>query len=223
VSILLSVSTACRLTFVVDRVLIAAIRDKGLCPCPRCLIPKVKVDKIGHLQDSSDRITKARSYSHNLITLARDFVYKLGYGVTSAAIDRLLKPTSLVPTYVGCVSVSGGVIRLKPTLQNTFGEKLGSFGFNPYVMLVVDLMHEFELGIWKVIFTHIVRLLHAAAPAARLVVEFDRRYGLRHIFFWQGLTVLKPQVPTGSNFLSRHHPPFQYERFRNEEVGSEEF
>jgi hypothetical protein len=59
-----------------------------------------------------------------------------------------------------------------------FGEKLGSFGFNPYVMLVVDLLHEFELGTWKAIFTHLLRLLHAAAPAGRCVAELDRRYEL---------------------------------------------
>lgn len=63
-------------------------------------------------------------------------------------------------------------------LQNTFGEKLGPFGFDPFVMLVVDLMHEFELGVWKMIFKHLLRLLHAAALAGRLVSELDRRYML---------------------------------------------
>jgi hypothetical protein len=28
-------------------------------------------------------------------------------------------------------------------------------------MFVVDLLHEFELGIWKAIFTHLLRLLYA--------------------------------------------------------------
>ena len=28
-------------------------------------------------------------------------------------------------------------------------------------MFVVDLMHEFELGVWKAIFTHLLRLLYA--------------------------------------------------------------
>jgi hypothetical protein len=43
-------------------------------------------------------------------------------------------------------------------------------------MLVVDLMYEFELGIWKAIFTHLVRLLYATGPGGRLVAELDRRY-----------------------------------------------
>jgi hypothetical protein len=42
-------------------------------------------------------------------------------------------------------------------------------------MLVVDIMHEFELGIWKAIFTHLIRLLYAAGPGGRLVTELDRR------------------------------------------------
>lgn len=28
-------------------------------------------------------------------------------------------------------------------------------------MLVVDFMHEFELGVWKAIFTHLLRILYA--------------------------------------------------------------
>jgi len=46
-------------------------------------------------------------------------------------------------------------------------------------MLVVDFMHEFELGIWKALFTHLIRILYAAAPHARLVGELDKRF---HIF-----------------------------------------
>ncbi len=46
-------------------------------------------------------------------------------------------------------------------------------------MLVVDLMHEFELGVWKTIFTHLIRLLYAAGDGTdRLVLELDRRYVL---------------------------------------------
>ena len=29
--------------------------------------------------------------------------------------------------------------------------------------MVVDLMHEFELGVWKTLFTHLIRVLHAAS------------------------------------------------------------
>jgi hypothetical protein len=43
-------------------------------------------------------------------------------------------------------------------------------------MLVVDFMHEFELGVWKTLFTHLIRILYAAAPGGQLVAEFDERY-----------------------------------------------
>ncbi len=46
-------------------------------------------------------------------------------------------------------------------------------------MLVVDLMHEFELGVWKTLFTHLIRLLYAAGDGSdRLVIELDKRYVL---------------------------------------------
>ena len=42
-------------------------------------------------------------------------------------------------------------------------------------MLVVDLMHEFELGVWKATFKHLLRILHAAASGGKLVAELDSR------------------------------------------------
>jgi hypothetical protein len=43
-------------------------------------------------------------------------------------------------------------------------------------MLVVDFMHEFELGVWKTLFTHMIRILRAASSAQnQLVTELDKR------------------------------------------------
>lgn len=36
--------------------------------------------------------------------------------------------------------------------QNPFSAKLAQFGFYLYLVLVVDLMHEFELRVWKAVF-----------------------------------------------------------------------
>ena len=41
-------------------------------------------------------------------------------------------------------------------------------------MFVVDLMHEFELGVWKALFIHLLRILEAFDRG--LVDELDRRY-----------------------------------------------
>ena len=43
-------------------------------------------------------------------------------------------------------------------------------------MLVVDLLHEFELGVWKTLFTQLVRLLYAAGKGSTLVTELNARF-----------------------------------------------
>jgi hypothetical protein len=43
-------------------------------------------------------------------------------------------------------------------------------------MLVVDLMHECELGTWKALFTHLIRLLYALPGGSQLVATLDNRY-----------------------------------------------
>jgi hypothetical protein len=43
-------------------------------------------------------------------------------------------------------------------------------------MLVIDLMHEFELGVWKALFTHLIRVLYSATPGGRLVGLLDERF-----------------------------------------------
>lgn len=47
------------------------------------------------------------------------------------------------------------------TIQNTFSDRLEKYGLNFHSLFVVDLLHEFELGVWKATFTHLLRILHA--------------------------------------------------------------
>jgi len=37
-------------------------------------------------------------------------------------------------------------------------------------------MHEVELGIWKALFTHLIRILYAADPSRGLVADLDKRF-----------------------------------------------
>jgi len=54
-------------------------------------------------------------------------------------------------------------------------EQLGS-AFNVFRMLVVDFMHEFELGVWKMLFIHLIRMLYAVPNrGAELVARLDER------------------------------------------------
>ncbi len=42
--------------------------------------------------------------------------------------------------------------------------------------MVVDLLHEFELGVWKGLFTHLIRMLHASPDGQRRVDDLNARY-----------------------------------------------
>ena len=57
--------------------------------------------------------------------------------------------------------------------QNAFSDKLSPLGFNVFRMLVVDLLHEFEIGVWKAVFIHLLRLLDCLDM--KLQHELDRR------------------------------------------------
>lgn len=65
-------------------------------------------------------------------------------------------------------------------MQNAFVEKLGPLGVNPFSMFVVDLMHEVELGTWKHLFIHILRILDA--EDSTLLDELDYRWILDFFF-----------------------------------------
>jgi hypothetical protein len=84
------------------RVLLATIRDQGLRPCPRCKIIKVDLDRLGTKRDTDSRKKgeNLREYLRSKIVLARTWIYQMGYGIASAAVEGLLKPLSLVPTMV---------------------------------------------------------------------------------------------------------------------------
>lgn len=85
------------------RVLMATVRDKGGCPCPRCLIKFNEIPNIGTENDRSVRRTRARRDDparREAVEQARNFIYKDGYVVNSAKVEDLLKPSSLVPTMV---------------------------------------------------------------------------------------------------------------------------
>ena len=82
------------------RVLLATIRDKGLCPCPHCLIPKVKIDCMGQVWDLAQWISHAHNVLYDVVQTAHRFIYQLAIPINSTAVEQLLKPNSSVPTVV---------------------------------------------------------------------------------------------------------------------------
>ncbi|KAJ2914408.1 hypothetical protein MD484_g6007, partial [Candolleomyces efflorescens] len=96
-----------------------------------------------------------------LVEEARTEIFTHGYAVDGDKIESILENLSLVPT-------TNSFSALPPSLHvsDIFGT------------LVVDLLHEFEIGVWKRLFTHLLRLLDAFTKKANktLQAELDLRY-----------------------------------------------
>ncbi|KAF9232549.1 hypothetical protein BU15DRAFT_90630 [Melanogaster broomeanus] len=127
-----------------EKAILATIRDKGQCPCPRCLIPASRFDRLGF--DISSRLNHVRTYLQSKVAAARHAIYKLGSLIKGIAVEWLLKDFSMVPTV------------------NAFIDRLSPLGFNLFPTLVVDLLHEFELGILKSVLIHLIRILFSIDP-----------------------------------------------------------
>ena len=81
----------------------ATIRNLGLCPCPWCIIPLSGAHLIGTKGDRQARTLLAQvndDARKHWISIARAAIYQQNYNIDSAAMDRMLKPQSLVPTSV---------------------------------------------------------------------------------------------------------------------------
>jgi hypothetical protein len=86
------------------RMLMTCLKFLAQCPCPRCLILKSKTPRLGMKADMRDRVKLERVDNeriHRDIDLVRKWLFVDGTSMTSVAIERILQPTSLVPTRVG--------------------------------------------------------------------------------------------------------------------------
>ncbi|KAI0708940.1 hypothetical protein C8T65DRAFT_740004 [Cerioporus squamosus] len=151
-----------------EKMLLATLRDKGRCPCPRCLTSFSDIAALGTPGDHDARHTKARLPAPErepLVAEARDLIYGGNYVVNSEHVENLLAEQSLVP------------------VRNAFSTRLGHLGFNIQDVLVVDQLHEFELGIWKRVFSHLVRIVEAAGGESA-VQELNERFRQVPGFAW---------------------------------------
>jgi hypothetical protein len=135
-------------------------------------------------RDRSQRKTLARVDGPNrrgLVSAARRIIYEKKFQVNSAAVEAMLRNESWVPNVVRkpLHLLVFLLVRLKiESLQNAFSDRLSSYGFNLFKMLLPDLMHEFELGVWRAIFIHLLRILQSVDES--LLLELDRRW----VEFW---------------------------------------
>lgn len=91
-----------------------------------------------------------------LIEKMRGHIFKGGISVANPAINRkLTSQGSLVPS------------------RNAFSSTPDD-NYNFYTLFVPDLLHEFELGVWKATFTHLMRILLAQGGSS--VTDLNQRY-----------------------------------------------
>jgi hypothetical protein len=124
----------------------------------------------------SQRTTLARvddSRRRIKIAGARRIIYEGHHQVNSTAVENILQDESWVPTMVGKLLYLIAVKLTQKFLQNAFSDRLSSLGFDLFEMLLPDLMHEFELGTWKSVFIHLIRILQSVDE--KLIIELDRR------------------------------------------------
>ncbi|KAF7985614.1 hypothetical protein HWV62_3931 [Athelia sp. TMB] len=145
-----------------EKVLIASIRDKGQCPCPRCTMSILEVANLGTPEDAVRRAGLIRLDDEEFrrtIRAARELILNYNHAVDSKDVEDLLKDKSLTPT------------------ANAFSKKLGPLGFNVFRALLADFMHEVEIGVWKGLFIHLLRILEAHDKKTKTTMkEFNKRF-----------------------------------------------
>lgn len=128
---------------------------------------------MGTVSDMKTRTENLREESNNRISLvqrARNLIYNLGYAVGSKAVELILKSESWTPTLVQ-FRLGPGAKLIVP--QNAFSWIAATGAPSIFRMLNVDLMHEWQLGVWKALFAHLIRILHTQGYNA--IVELNRR------------------------------------------------
>ncbi|KAJ3538377.1 hypothetical protein NMY22_g5192 [Coprinellus aureogranulatus] len=143
-----------------EKMRVVGLRPNGGCPCPRCLVTVHAIPQMGMAEDREVRTSGRRvddEARKEKVENARKFIFgPSNYSVDAAKVEGLLKDASLTPT------------------RNAFSERLSILGLNVYDLPAVDILHEVELGVWKSLFIHLLRLLEVTGNGKRDVL--NRRF-----------------------------------------------
>ena len=121
-----------------------------------------------------EKIREDNAERQDKVEKARQSIFKKGYSIVSTAFQNLMGLTSLVPTRAShFVVILSCFYFFNDYSQNAFSTRLSKFGFNFHSMLAPDLLHEFELGVWKAVFTHLVRMVYTLGASA--IQTLDQR------------------------------------------------
>ncbi len=151
------------------------------------------------------------------IAMVRAWIFKNGVAAEGERVKgTLLHKTSTTTTQVGWHLRPFCRLALIKYPQSAFSIRFGEFGKNVYDMFVPDLLHEFELGVWKATFAHLIRLLIAVGGST--VHELDERCELAAIQYIRNLIPCQ-QVRNDQNLRQGHDSAIQWECVRHEEAG----
>ncbi|KAJ3535560.1 hypothetical protein NMY22_g6430 [Coprinellus aureogranulatus] len=129
-----------------ERILIGGIRNNGTCPCHRCLIDESDLGNLGSPVDI-ERHSKKRSEASQTLLVDKAVKHiEGGRAVAGKKVEKLLKSQSLVP------------------VRNAITTALSPLKFNLIPSLVPDPLHEFDIGVWKNLYIHLIRMLKAGRP-----------------------------------------------------------
>ncbi|KAJ8461909.1 hypothetical protein ONZ51_g11242 [Trametes cubensis] len=153
-----------------EKMLLTCLRFFARCPCPRCRINKDKIIEMGTRNDLYRRNWVRQDDTDTIyrIKITRRWVLEDGLALTSKYIARVLDPLSLTPTRARLslqLTIDRDLLNISLS-QSAYSIRLREHGFNVYSLFAPDLMHEFELGVWKSIWIHLLRILYAVGEDA---------------------------------------------------------
>ncbi|KAI0743684.1 hypothetical protein C8Q80DRAFT_1079612, partial [Daedaleopsis nitida] len=147
-----------------EKCLVACLKHLANCCCPNCLVEKHQIVEMGTQRDldrRSQRLRQDDQRTQSWIQTIREWIFIRGTPLDSKTIKK---------TPVGQMSAN-------PTrVSGAFSIRFSEFGHHVYELFVPDLMHEFELGVWKSAFSHLVRILIAAG--GNILQKLDERFSL---------------------------------------------
>ncbi|KAI0690296.1 hypothetical protein C8T65DRAFT_745889 [Cerioporus squamosus] len=168
--------------------LLAAMRHLAECPCPCCLIKLKQVAVAGTKIDYQRRAHKRKDDRPLQLTIqrVRQWIFQ-GKNMGSKAVLKPLKDHSLFP------------------VQSAFSKFLSevSPGKNFYTLFTPDIMHEFELGMWKGVFNHLLRLLVTQGNGA--VQEFNKWWNAHDANIWDYKDFVQTMMPAFEGLLDEEH------------------
>ncbi|KAF6756915.1 hypothetical protein DFP72DRAFT_1066293 [Ephemerocybe angulata] len=143
-----------------EKTLLVGVRKIGDFPCFRCLVPVTELDRLGTVADRTLRSEKRSDLLRvKNVAKARRLIFKKPfYAVNTKLVEDLLKPYSIVPS------------------QNAFSDRLSAAGLEVYSLPAIDILHEFELGPWRDLFIHLLRVLNVVGTADSLHVILNSRF-----------------------------------------------